>query len=134
MLLVDHFVAKSNLHGLGVFTKNAIKKGDLVWIVHPLIDIKIQEDDIADLPDHVKKRIRCHTEYHPAGRYFILSADGDSWMNHADVPNIDDRGREMFAARDICAGEEMTIDYRKIVILDFYDDFEISNTLSRISV
>jgi hypothetical protein len=119
MLLIRHTVGPSNIHGLGVFAAEPVAAGTLVWVFDPRIDREIPRSELASLPDHVARRICHHAEYYPAEDLFILSADGDGFMNHDDDANIRSEGRRCWAVRDIAPGEELTLDYRQIVVLDY---------------
>lgn len=122
MLLIEHYVAPSPVHGLGVFSRHFVAKGTLIWSVHPLIDREICESELHSLPSHVVTLIHTHGEYLPERSVFRLSADGGYYMNHSDTPNLADHGNEMFAARDIEPGEELFCDYRIAKVLAFDPD------------
>jgi hypothetical protein len=119
MLLIRHYVAPSPIHGLGVFAAEPVAAGALIWIYDPRIDREIPRSELAGLPDHVARRIHHHAEYYPAEDLFILSSDGDGYMNHDDDPNVRSEGRRCYARRAIAAGEELTCDYREITVIDF---------------
>lgn len=120
MLLIEHYVAPSQVHGLGVFSTRFVPRGTLVWAAHPIIDREISESELQGLPPHVVALIEMHSEFLPAKNLFRLSADGGYYMNHSDVPNLLDCGEEMFACRNIHAGDELFCDYRiaKVVAFD----------------
>lgn len=122
MLLIDYFVAPSQVHGLGVFAGQSVDRGDRVYQFHPLIDREISADEFADLPDNVRRLVRSHGEYDREKLVFRLSADGVFYMNHADDPNLEDRGNEMFARRAIQIGEELFCDYRVARVMVFDPD------------
>lgn len=122
MLLIEHYVAPSSIHGLGVFVSVFVPKGAKVWAFHPVIDRVILIADLAGLPDHVIERIEAHSEYLPGRNSIRIAADGDYWMNHSDNPNLEDHRDEVFARRDIHAGEELLCDYRQTVVLGFDPD------------
>ena len=122
MLTVEHFVAPSEVHGLGVFSKHFIPQGALVWQAHPILDREITRAELDGLPDHVVRKIMTHAEYLPNRDIFRLAADGDYFMNHADEPNIADAGDTMYAARDIAPGEELLCDYRAVRVVAFDPD------------
>jgi SET domain-containing protein len=126
MLLTDHYIAKSKIHGMGVFSAESIKAGSIVWEYNSVLDIKIHEKSLLGLPKHVVDRIRTHSEYFPAEKYFILGTDGDYYMNHSDDPNLVDGGEKMFAVRDIGVGEELTCDYRIVKVATFDPDIDTS--------
>jgi len=119
MLLVENFIGPSNIHGLGVFAARPIKKGELVWEFNQVIDRLIKPEDLAGLPEHVVKMIYTHAEFFADTGCFVLSGDGDAFMNHSESSNLIDRGTQMFAARDIEAGEEITCDYGQVRVACF---------------
>lgn len=127
MLIVEHFVAPSEVHGLGVFSKHHILKGTLVWLAHPVIDREITRAEMSDLPDHVIQSILTHAEHLTERDIFRLGADGGYFMNHADIPNLLDNGDKMFAARDIESGEELFCDYRVVRVAAFDPDAQPMN-------
>lgn len=119
MLLIDHYVAKSAIHGLGVFSSENVAKGKLVWEFSPIIDREIPESKLSDLPPHIVKKIHTHAWYHPEERQFWLGGDGDYYMNHEDAPTLEVAGRIFIASRDIVIGDELTCDYRVVNVLDY---------------
>lgn len=122
MLLIEHYVAPSSIHGLGVFAASFVPKETKVWVFHPAIDRLIPVPELEGLPEHVIERIEAHGEYLPHLNAFRLGADGDFYLNHCDEPNLVDRGDEMFACRDIQAGEELHYNYRQTVVIAFDPD------------
>ena len=119
MLLIEHYVGPSSIHGLGVFAARFVPKGAKVWAYHPAIDRIIPASDLAGLPDHVIERIKVHSEHLSDVDAYVISADGDYYMNHCDNPNLENRGGEKYALRDIRAGEELHFDYRQALELTF---------------
>ena len=122
LLLIEHFVAPSPIHGLGVYAATFVPKGTKVWRFHPAIDRVILVSDLNGLPHHVIERIEAHSEFLPERNSIRIAADGDYWMNHSDDPNLEDCGDEMFARRDIHAGDELHCDYRQTVVIAFDPD------------
>ena len=92
--MIEHYVAPSPIHGLGVFAAAFVPQGAKVWEYHPAIDRIIPVSDLAGLPDHVIERIETHGEYLPEQNAFVITADGDYYMNHCDDPNLEIRGGE----------------------------------------
>ena len=119
MLLIDHYLAESNIHGLGVFSAQSVKRDDLTWEFNPIIDREIPKEKLSDLPDHVVARIYKHAWYHPENNCFWLAADGDYFMNHSVMPTMELRGHSFVAARDLVIGDELTCDYRVVKVFDF---------------
>lgn len=114
MLVVETEVKQSEIAGLGVFTKVDIKKGQLIWEDNKIIDVIIHKEEFAGLPSIAKRFILNHTykETHNGNSYFILPSDNDKYTNHSTDPNETCNGPyQVVAARDIKAGEELTINY-----------------------
>jgi SET domain-containing protein len=122
LLLIEHYVAPSSIHGLGVFAANFVPKGTKVWMFHAAVDRVIPVSELAGLPDHVMERLEAHSEYLPECNSLRVSADGDYYMNHSDDPNLVDQGDEVFASRDIMSGEELVCDYRALLVPGFNPD------------
>ena len=119
MLLIDHYVAQSSIHGLGVFSAEVVAKGRLIWEFNQIIDREIPESMLSDLPPHVVNKIHRHAWYHPEIQCFWLGADGDYFMNHSETPTLEITGKSFIASRNIFVGDELTCDYRVVNVLDY---------------
>lgn len=119
MLTIDHRIGLSTIHGIGVFSNEDIKKGQLVWRFSPVVDKEVHIEDVLALPDHVIRIFARHAFYVEERSTFIIGADGDYFMNHSDDPNLVDDGEFMHAARDIKLGEELTCDYGVVKVIEF---------------
>jgi SET domain-containing protein len=113
MLLVDAFLDRSPIQGLGVFAKRDIPMGTLVWQLDlrfdRLIDSLVYERLTGPAKDYLD-RYAYPRRSDP--RFIVLEADDARYMNHADDPNCDfSAGDNAYALRDIAAGEELTCDY-----------------------
>ncbi len=119
MLLIDHYVGKSTIYGLGVFSAEFIPKGQKVWEFHSAINRIVSRADLEDLPRYVRSLIEARSEYIMEERAFLTSLDGDQFVNHSDNPNTYKSGEEWFAATDIHPGDEVTCDYRQTLVLGY---------------
>ena len=119
MLIVDHNVRPSEIHGLGVFAKEPIKAGTVVWRFDPMFDVELPEEFVSTLASEDLETVLHHAEYMPDKRVFRLGNDADIFMNHSNRPSLVDRGDEMVAARDLRAGEELTCDYCEVRVVGF---------------
>lgn len=107
----------STIEGIGCFSLSAIRAGQIVKNLWDDQDVRFVS--AATVPPEL---VPLHK------RYCIESVDGfwcpldfrrmsvGWYLNHSDTPNLDsgDGGNNYFALRDIAAGEELTIDYRKL--------------------
>jgi len=116
MLLIPVRVDRSPVHGLGVFAVDRIPAGTQVWKFTPGFDLALDREMLDGQPAHFR-RVMLHYGYiDPALNRFILCCDDYRFVNHSDTPNVrvdkraDPYGVDV-AARDIEAGEELTLDY-----------------------
>ena len=112
MLLVQCSVRPSPVHGLGCFTEEAIKAGQIVWVFDGRIDVRVRVSELGDFPRPVREFLRRYgyEEIEQGQRTIVLCGDHARYMNHSDQPNLID-GDTNVAARDIRAGEELTCNY-----------------------
>lgn len=95
------FVATSNVHGHGLFASSEILAG--TWIGH--------YDGAETLENGMHVLWVDHSQ---ADEERWVGFDGDNelrFLNHANNPNGEMDGLDLYAARDIPANEEITIDY-----------------------
>lgn len=118
MLMVDTYLAKSKVHGIGLFAAKKIKKGTLVWSFHPALDLSISESDLNHLSSSSREQVLNYAYFNEKRGLYILCGDDARFMNHNDDPNIQSIGfndsneeGKSFAARDIDKDEELTEDY-----------------------
>lgn len=102
----DLYVAKSSIHGNGVFTKKNFKKGETVFIL---------KGEKVFFPIRSKKDSEKGPNWVGIGRnLWIQVKKGDivNYVNHSCNPNIGIKGAVTFVAlKDIKKGEEITFDY-----------------------
>lgn len=122
MLLVDTYLDKSAIQGIGVFAKNRIAKGTLVWKLDARFDRRIPVDTYESQTGPVKSYLDRYS--YPDRRdpsFIVFEADDARYMNHDDDPNCDvSTPEETYALRDIEAGEELTCNYNHF----FEDGFD----------
>ena len=122
MLLIDTYLDKSPIQGMGVFAKNAISKGAVIWRLDErfdrLIEVGVYESMAGPVKDYLDRY--CYPRRSDP-RFIVFEADDARYMNHADDPNFGFLSEsEAAALRDIAAGEELTCDYN----IFFEDGFE----------
>jgi len=119
MLLIPVLVKPSPVHGLGAFAAAAIRKCAPVWRFTPGFDLDVGPQEVAKQPDHFRKVLLHYGYLDPRLNRYILCSDDARFINHSDAANLevdfsaDPHGVD-FAARDISAGEELTIDYELV--------------------
>lgn len=119
MLLVRVYLDRSAIEGIGVFAREPIPAGTVVWQLDPrydrLIPVEQWEAETGVLKDYLDR----YSYPHRADpRFIVFEGDDARYMNHSDRPNCDVSGGDRtLAMRDIEAGEELTCDYNH-----FFDD------------
>lgn len=113
MLIVKTKLKFSELHGLGVFADEPISRGRVVLRYNQYFDLFFSDEDIKKLPKPMVETLeyygtRCNN---PGGFYYFV--DNERFLNHSDNPNLRIGRVVMTAARDVKAGEELTVDYRQ---------------------
>ena len=100
MLLVEAYIDKSPIQGIGVFAKRFIAKGAVIWTLDQrfdrLIEIELYESMTGPVKDYLD-RYAYPRRSDP--RYIVFEADDARYMNHADDPNCDFGARR----RRLCA-------------------------------
>jgi len=121
MLLIPTTLGPSSIQGIGLFAAADIPKGTVTWLWDPLLDQEISWQSAEKLPQIARAFLQTYAYRNLQNQTWMLCGDAAKHMNHSFTPNIHTSGPtgEDRAARDIKAGEELTIDYR-----NFDPDFE----------
>lgn len=113
MLLVETYLDKSPIQGIGLFTRRPIPRGTLIWRLDErfdrLIPVEVWEAQDGAVKSYLDRY--CYPRRKDP-RFIVFEADDARYMNHADDPNSDfSDGDVAYAVKDIAAGEEITCDY-----------------------
>jgi SET domain-containing protein len=115
MMLVDTFIDKSGIEGLGCFASETIKQGTLIWKHDAKWDVIFDENDLNELQDFQKNYIKKYA-FRDKERFlgkWIFSIDNGRFWNHSANPNTVLVDFCYYAAKEIEIGEEITCDYRE---------------------
>jgi len=106
MLLIKTEIKDSKIHGLGLYTLQTIKKGDIIAKLNEF-DIKISIEEIPPM------YIEFFNHYFGKQKeYYQVYFDNMRFMNHSDDPNcINTNNGLCIAIKDIDIGDELTCDY-----------------------
>jgi SET domain-containing protein len=113
MLLIHATAGPSPIHGTGLFARERIPAGTLVWLLDRSVDRAVTKDDLDSWPADEQERLRNYIYIDVVTGLYVLCGDDARYMNHADEPNTRTIGDQTFATRDISPGEELTCDYRE---------------------
>jgi hypothetical protein len=112
MLLIDTYLEKSKIHGVGVFSKENLKPKDIVTKQLPQFEFHFNQNELPKMPLSFSNFINIYGyESETDPNILILGIDNEKYMNHSNNPNVDEYG---YAIKNIKIGDELTIDYKKI--------------------
>lgn len=117
MMMVETELRPSEIHGIGVFLLEPVRKGQLIWRFDSRVDRIYGEDELATLPEHIQCFLRTYSTWHEKTGLWVLCGDNGRHFNHADKPNTVSHGvafGDDFAADDLGVGTELTSDYATI--------------------
>jgi uncharacterized protein len=125
MLLVDTELRPSPIHGIGVFSKQFIPSGSIVWSFTPGFDLEIEPPEIDRLSPPAREQFLRYSYLDVLTGKYVLCFDDGRFFNHSDSPNVidgltPDTAQSSIAVRDIFPGEELTCDYRTFDALSRY--------------
>lgn len=127
MLIFEHYVAPSQIEGLGLFTNEHLTKNRILWTFNPIFDITFTPEQVSSLPYIVKQYIKKYGWLDIDDNTWHISIDGDKYTNHSDTPNtyMDTNGN-ICAKIDIPKGSEITSNYGEFDV-DFKYKLQNSN-------
>ena len=119
MFTIEVYIKESEGKGLGVFSKNFIPKGTIIWQFVEGFDIKIHMNELIKLNDIQKKFVDKY--FWRENDYYYSSCDHSIFQNHNSNSNsIPDKNGDMVAKCDINIDEEIVTNYN-----DFDLDFDL---------
>ena len=125
MIIPEHEIRESAIEGRGVFLKSNVKKGELLVIytygISELIHKEYHDQVCLDLENSPHRDV-VDSSVRYVDNWFIFDAyskhnlcfgsrEGD-FVNHSFEPAMIYHCGLCFAARDLKAGDELTVDYR----------------------
>lgn len=122
MFIINTYIAKSAIEGVGVFTAEDVRKGQAISRFEPEFDRLVPTDEYLSAPPHLKSLLDRYAFPHPDNPDMIVyEVDNSRFMNHSETPNTDYSDFTAgIAIRDIKAGEELTCNYN-----DFFSEYEL---------
>ena len=121
MLLIAVEVRASAVHGIGVFAREAVRRGAVVWQFDPGVDKRHPVSWLERQPEHVRRFLDVYGVLSLDKTQLSIPGDQTLFINHSSTPNLVPRDDVVVngdgvvvAARDIEIGEELTVDYAEI--------------------
>jgi uncharacterized protein len=111
MLLTNASAGNSPIHGSGLFAREIIPAGTVIWELTPGFDCEMTPREFDGLDPASREAIRRYVYTDMETGMIVLCQDDARYMNHADRPNTRTVGRQTIALVEIRPGEEMTCNY-----------------------
>lgn len=105
--------------GYGVIATALIRRGTITWVRDPL-DQGLEPSSVAEMPDLLRAALERYC-YRALDGSYVLCWDHARFNNHSCQPSCRTVGDFDIAVRDIAAGEELTIEYATINVLETFD-------------
>ncbi|RLV57709.1 SET domain-containing protein [Parashewanella curva] len=100
-------IKPSAIHGIGLFTKQMIKKGQVIYTETPELDLHLSKEQFAELDEKEQAFIEHFGFFNETENHWHLSHDNIRFCNHATQSNITWKDNAyLVALRDITKGEE----------------------------
>ena len=108
MFLINTYLDKSKIQGVGVFSKENVKIGDKIKEVRPEFEFRFDTTNLPKMPLAFANFIESHG-YEDKKNEYVMGIDNEKYLNHSTDPSVNDEG---IALKDIKTGDEITVDYR----------------------
>ena len=110
MFLIDTYLGKSKIHGVGVFSKQNVKKGQRIQEERSEFQMEFDRNNLQSMPLSFANFIQTHSyQKYLNPDTLIMQIDNSKYVNHSKNPNLNDDG---FAIKDINIGDEIVMDYK----------------------
>lgn len=115
MIHVAYRLEASELHGIGLFANEDIKKGQLIYTASPLLDLNITREEFDELEQKEKDEILWWGFFDQPSQMWHVDFDVSKFINHSPNATVTQNESHdeayLIATRDIRPGEELTQNY-----------------------
>ncbi len=115
MIHIKYKLHESGVHGIGLFTDEDIKKGQVIYTASPLLDVNFTKEQFDSLDEREKQEIKWWGFWDEPNNVWHVDFDVSKFINHSSQPTLtqDSSHKDAYlvASRDIKLGEELTQNY-----------------------
>jgi SET domain-containing protein len=115
MIHIKYKLDRSDKHGIGLFTDEDLKFGQLIYTASPLLDINITQEKFDSLSDREREEFHWWGFFDEASQLWHVDFDVSKFINHSlDGTVTQDKSYNeacLIATRDLSKGEELTQNY-----------------------
>lgn len=103
------------MHGVGLFTMEDLKKGQVIYTASPILDVDISQEKFKLLDKKEKKEVEYWGFWDAPNNVWHVDFDNSKFINHSYDPTLtqDSSHKDAYlvATRDIKKDEELTQNY-----------------------
>lgn len=122
MIHIKYKLDRSKHHGIGLFTDEDLKAGQLVYTASPLLDVNITQAQFDSLSDNEREEFRWWGFFDETSQKWHVDFDVSKFINHQANGTLkqDESYKETYlvTTRDLKRGEEPTQNYLEFESLD----------------
>ncbi|OGM74552.1 hypothetical protein A2382_01395 [Candidatus Woesebacteria bacterium RIFOXYB1_FULL_38_16] len=115
MIHIKYRLDKSQLHGIGLFTNENLKKGQLVYTASLLLDVNLSQKDFDLLDEKEKKEVKWWGFWDEPNQVWHVDFDVSRFINHSSTPTLiqlpQHKEAYLVTTRNVQTGEELTQNY-----------------------
>jgi SET domain-containing protein len=115
MIHIKYKLRASDFHGIGLFTDQEIKKGELIYTASTLLDLNITQEQFDSLHQNEKDEVLWWGFFDEPSQKWHVDFDVSKFINHSKEATVtqDENHDEAYlvATHDIKAGDELTQNY-----------------------
>lgn len=115
MIHIKYKIDKSKIHGVGLFTKENLKKGQVVYTASPILDVDISQEQFDSLDEKEKREVRYWGFWDEPNNVWHVDFDNSKFINHSFNPTLtqdpEHKDAYLIATRDVKKGEKLTQNY-----------------------
>jgi uncharacterized protein len=115
MIHIKYKLKTSELHGIGLFADQPIKKGDLIYTASPLLDLNITQVQFDNLDQKEKDEILWWGFFDQPSQMWHVDFDVSKFINHSNdatlTQDLKHDEAHLVSTRDINSDEELTQNY-----------------------
>jgi len=88
MIYIKYRLDKSKFHGIGLFTGEDLKKGQMVYTASPLLDVNITREQFDQLDEKEKREIEYWGFWDEPNNLWHVDFDVSKFINHSHEPTL----------------------------------------------
>ncbi len=115
MIHIKYKIDKSKIHGVGLFTRENLKKDQIIYTASPILDVDISQEKFDSLDEKEKREVEYWGFWDEPSNVWHVDFDNSKFINHSFNPTLtqDPKYKDAYliATRDVKKGEELTQNY-----------------------